>query len=418
MTRLLIRNALIATPDRLLQDQSILIEDGLIKKIGRLEDIKAKVIDARGKVVLPGLINAHTHFYSTFARGLTKVKPSRDFQEILSNLWWRLDRKLTPEDCYYSALIAGMEAIRHGTTTIFDHHSSPHAIPGSLDRIAAAVNDLGLRACLCYEVSDRDGEKTAREGIEENLRFLHRCTGNSRLQALFGLHASFTLSDKTLRRCAESAQGFHIHCAEDASDQKITQEKYGKRVVERLRDAGILGPKTICSHAVHLGDREREMLAETQTAVVHNPQSNMNNGVGTMDLRGALEKGVLVGLGTDAMTNDMLEELRVATWLHRRPCVDLLLENNRRIANRYFDRVGQLKEGWSADLILLDYVPPTPLTTSTFPSHLLLGLSQAPVDTTIVSGRILMQNKKLCLLDEPQITRKSRKLAATLWHRM
>ena len=415
MSQTIIKNGLIATPDRLLRDHSILIEDGIIKAIGRIKDVKAKAIDARGKIVMPGFINTHTHFYSTFARGLTKATPAKNFPEILRNLWWRLDRTLTLEDCYYSTLVAGIEAIRHGTTTIFDHHSSPNAVKGSLDTIASAIKDLGLRACLCYEVSDRDREKIAQEGIEENLRFLKECRTSDRLKALFGLHASFTLSDKTLRRCVENAQGFHIHCAEDLVDQKITRSKFGKSVVRRLYDFGILGPKTICAHAVHLDDKEWDLLAQTQTAVVHNPQSNMNNAVGVMDLSRALRKGVLVGLGTDAMTNNMREELRFATLLQHQPCTDLLLRNNQTIANRHFDKIGRIKEGWAADLILLDYLPPTPMTAANFPAHLLFGLSQSPVDTTIVSGRILMQNKKLLLLDEQYIAKKSRELATALW---
>ncbi len=439
MRRLLIKNGLIVTladPNRVLTGHALLIEDDLIKAIlpqRSLRNLKAQVIDARGKVVMPGFINAHMHFYSSFARGLTKAKPSRNFPEILRHLWWRLDRQLSLDDCHYSTLVAGLEAIRHGTTTIIDHHASPHAIKGSLDKIASAIKKLGLRACLCYEVSDRDGETIAQEGIEENLRFLRACQkqNDNQLKALFGLHASFTLGDKTLRRCVAGAKeyqaGFHIHCAEDVSDQTITQTRFGKSVVERLHDCGVLGPRTICAHAVHLDDQEWDLLAQTRTAAVHNPQSNMNNAVGTMDFLKAAQKGVLAGLGTDAMTGNMREELRSAIWgqrLARRDpgaafgdAVDLLVKNNQAIANRYFHKVGQIKEGWMADLILIDYFPPTPMDESTFAGHLVFGLSQATVDSTIAGGKILMKNKKLCLLDEEQIARRSQKLSAALWKR-
>ena len=439
MSRLLIKNGIIVTleePNRVLAGHALLIEDGLIKMIlpqrsaGR---IRARTIDARGKVVMPGFINAHMHFYSTFARGLTKAGPSGSFPEVLRNLWWRLDRNLTLDDCYYSALAAGLEAIRHGTTTIFDHHSSPRAISGSLGRIAKAIRELGLRACLCYEVSNRDGEKIAREGIEENLRFIAESGqhGQNQVSATFGLHASFTLEDATLRRCVDEARkyqtGFHIHCAEDLSDQETTQVRFGRRVVPRLHDHGILGPRTICAHAVHLDDSEWDLLVQTQTAVVHNPQSNMNNAVGTMDLLKAVRKVVLVGLGTDAMTCNMREELRSAIWAQRlarrdpsvafAEAVELLIKNNQRIAGRHFQKVGRLEEGWAADIVMIDYVPPTALEESNFYGHLVFGLSQATVDTTIVAGRILMQDKMLRFLDEEQITRRSRRLAAALWKR-
>jgi putative selenium metabolism protein SsnA len=423
----------LANPNRILTNHAVWIEDGVIKSIlpqRSAARIKARSIDAHGMVVMPGLINAHTHCYSSFARGLTKAAPASNFLEILRNLWWRLDRRLTLDDCYVSALVAGMDAIRHGTTTILDHHASQSAVKGSLDRVAKAVKELGLRAVLCYEVSDRNGTEIAQEGMAENLRFLEKCRQypDNQLKALFGLHASFTLGERTLRRCVESAEeyraGFHIHCAEDIADQQITQRRFGRRVVQRLADLGILGPRTICAHGVHLRDSEWELLAQTQTAVVHNPQSNMNNAVGLMDLAKAGQKGVLVGLGTDAMTNNMFEELRSAIWaqklLRQDPragfsdAVNLLIRNNQAIANRYFHRVGRLQEGWMGDLIFLDYSPPTEMNEENFPGHLVFGLSQAAVDTTIVGGKILMRNRLFPALDEQAITRRARRLSSAL----
>ena len=439
MNRVLIQGGTLVTlesPNRILANHAVLIEDDTIRAIlpqKATHQIKADVIDARGKIVMPGFINAHMHFYSTFARGLTKAVPAGNFPSILRNLWWRLDRRLTLVDCYFSTLVAGLEAIRHGTTTIFDHHSSPSAARGSLGRIARAVKELGLRACLCYEVSDRDGKETACTGIEENLRFLEECRRHdgSQISALFGLHASFTLGERTLRRCAAEAEryqaGFHIHCAEDSADQQITRKKYGRNVVRRLADHGILGPCTICAHAVHLEDAEWDLLAQTQTAVAHNPQSNMNNAVGVMDLINATRRGVLVGLGTDAMTGNMLEELRSAIWAQRlrqgnpsaafAEAVALLIKNNQEIARRYFPRIGQLREGWLADLICIDYLPATEMNEHSFAGHLVFGLSQAAVDTTLVGGRVLMKNKQLTGLDEARIARRSQNLSAALWNR-
>jgi putative selenium metabolism protein SsnA len=439
MSRILIKNGIIITledPNRILVGHAVLVEDGRIRNIlpqKAAMNFRGKTIDAFGKVVMPGFINAHTHFYSSFARGLTKAAPAGNFPAILRNLWWRLDRQLSLDDCYTSTLVAGLEAIRHGTTTVFDHHASPHAVQGSLEAVGKAVRKMGLRACLCYEVSDRDGREIAQAGMEENLRCIEECQAPNQdhLRALFGLHASFTLGQKTLRTCVEKAvrshAGFHIHCAEDISDQQITRRKFGRSVVERLADHGVLGPRSICAHAVHLNDHEWDLLAETRTAVVHNPQSNMNNAVGVMDLARATQKGVVVGLGTDAMTYNMLEELRSAIWAQRLSCknpnavfgtaVDLLIRNNQTIANRYFPAVGQIKEGWQADLICIDYIPPTEMNETNFPGHLVFGLSQAVVDTTIVGGKILMQNKKLTLLDEAEILKRSRTLSKALWKR-
>ena len=438
---LLIRNGTIITlgkRNRVLENHSVLVEGDRITRIAPTAGFRGKygtVLDARGKVVMPGLINAHMHFYSTLVRGLGKAKSSANFNEILENLWWRLDRKLTQEDCYISAAVSLIEAVKKGTTTLIDHHASPGAVRGSLDAIAQAVKDVGLRASLCYEVSDRDGEKVAREGLEENAVFIDRCRKEKdpQLSALFGLHASFTVSDKTLRLAVEMAgarnTGFHVHTAEATSDQEHSRKAFGKSVVERFHHFGVLGPQTICAHCVHVDDRDIALLAESGTQVVHNPQSNMNNAVGIANVLAMMKKGIPVGLGTDAMTVNMFEEMRSALWAqklrHNDPSagfaemLSTLAFNNAGIADRLFTPgLGQLKEGGPADIILIDYFPPTPLNSDTFLGHLCFGLAQSTVDTTIASGKILMLNKELKIgLDEAKVAAKASKLARKLWAR-
>lgn len=436
---ILIKNGIIATlgeKNRVLNGYALLIEDGLIKKIAPQKSFKGKygkVIDASGKLVMPGFINAHMHFYSTFARGLGKADPSKNFVEILNNLWWRLDKKLTNADSYYSAVIPLIDAVRHGTTTIIDHHASPFAITGSLAAVEKAARETGLRACLCYEVSDRDGQEKAKAGLDENSAFIEACAkrNDNMVKALFGLHASFTISDETLEEAAyrghKAGVGFHIHTAESTSDQLHCESHYKMRVVERLRDYGILGRQSIAAHCVHVNDSELEILKETATAVVHNPQSNANNAVGIADITAMTDNGVLVGLGTDAMTVNMLEEVRCALWLQhlkRDPAVgfmevaNALLVNNAVIANRYFKGLGELKAGNAADIAIIDYLPPTPMDASNFAGHVIFGVSQSTVDTTICAGKVLMEGKKLKLdIDEEEAARKSCELAKKLWSR-
>ncbi len=437
MKTILIKNGVIATlgaKNRVLTGHALLIEDGLIKRIAPQKTFKgryAKVIDASGRIVMPGFINAHMHFYSTFARGLGKAPPSRNFVEILNNLWWRLDKRLTNADSYYSAAIALMDSVRKGTTTLIDHHASPFAIKGSLAAVEKAVRETGLRAALCYEVSDRDGKGRAKEGIEENAAFIAaaQAKDDNTIKGMFGLHASFTISDETLDEAAcrgrKLGAGFHVHTAESQADQLHCESHHKLRVVERLRDFGVLGRKSIAAHCVHINGAEMEILKETGTAVVHNPQSNANNSVGIADITGMTAKGVLVGLGTDAMTVNMLEEVRAGLWLQhlkRDPSqgfcetAGALLVNNAVIANRYFRGLGELKQGFAADIAIIDYIPPTPLEAGNFYGHLVFGISQGAVDTTIAAGRVLMENKKLKLdIDETEICRKSRELAGKLW---
>lgn len=439
--RLLIENGLILTLDGenpVLQDYGMLLEGGRVAKIAprrELPERGVRRIDARGKVVMPGLINAHMHFYSTLVRGLGKAAPAHDFNGVLRNLWWRLDRKLTLEDTYYSALLMMLAAVRHGTTTLIDHHASPAAIAGSLERIARAGGETGLRIGLAYEISDRDGPKTAAAGLAENADAVRFCRerGGEHLRALVGLHAAFTLSDETLDRAAAMAAdlgvGCHIHVAEAESDQAYNLERYGLRVVERLRRHDILGEKTIAAHAVHVDREEIETLAASRTMVVHNPQSNLNNAVGIADIVAMKSANVLVGLGTDAMTVDMLEELRVALWAQhygrRDPAqgfveaTSALFSGNPAITERIWGLpLGRIREGGPADVILVDYDPPTPLDAGSVLGHLVFGISQSAVDTTIVAGRVLMENKKLRLdIDEERVAARSRELAAALWRR-
>ena len=439
--RLLIHNATLVTfgaPCRGLEGQALLIEDGHIARIAAKHEIAGpfdKVIDANGKVVMPGLVNAHMHFYSTLVRGLGKAAPCATFQEVLEHLWWRLDRKLTQDDVEMSAQIALLDCIRKGTTTLVDHHASPYAATGSLDRIAKAVKASGLRACLCYEVSDRDGEGIATEGLEENARFSRRCAAEKdpHLRALFGLHAAFTLSDATLDRAAamgrELGIGFHVHVAEALSDVAANLREHGLTPTARLHAHGLLGKGSIAAHAVHVTDADIEILAATDTFVAHNPQSNLNNAVGIADVVKLVGRGGRVGLGTDAMTVNMLEELRVALWAqHLRQdnpssafmeITQTLFVRNPELASQLWGfPLGLLQEGAAADIILVDYHPPTPLNDDTVLGHLIFGISQATVDTTICAGRVLMEGKRLTIdVDEAALAAKSRELAARLWER-
>ena len=440
-SRLLIHNGTLitfGTPCRVLEGMALLVEDGRIARIAPKEAIPGpfdQVIDARGQVVMPGLVNAHMHFYSTLVRGLGKMAPSATFQEVLDNLWWRLDRQLTLDDVEVSAQVVLLDAIRKGTTTLVDHHASPFAITGSLDRIAQAVKATGVRACLCYEVSDRDGAPITTEGLEENARFARRCLAEQdpQLRALFGLHAAFTLSDATLDRAAalgrEVGTGFHVHVAEAASDVAVNLERHGLTPTARLHAHGLLGPSSIAAHAVHVTDADIDLLAATDTFVAHNPQSNQNNAVGIADVVKLAARGVRVGLGTDAMTVNMLEEIRVAMWAqHLRQdnpsCAfmevanTLFVRNPEQAARLWGFPLGTLVEGAAADIILVDYHPPTPLTGDTVLGHLIFGISQATVDTTICAGRLLMEGKRLTIdVDEAALAAKSRELATRLWER-
>lgn len=425
--------------NELIEEGAVLVEGDRIAAVGTTAELTERypdeeILDARGRLVMPGVICAHTHFYGAFARGMSlKTEPPANFPQILEYLWWRLDKALNLDDVRFSALVCLVDAIRNGTTTLIDHHASPNAAAGSLDVIAEAVTEAGLRACLCYEVSDRDGEETALQGIRENERFISEVSGDQ-LAGTFGLHASLTLSDETLKRAVEAAReldvGFHIHVAEDKADVVDSLKKSGLRVVERLEKAGILGPKTIAAHAVHIDAFETDTLRETGTKVVHNPRSNMGNAVGVADVLRMLRRGIEVGLGNDGFSNNMFSEMKTAYLVHKLAqedprvmgadqVLEMAVRNNARIAGLFFSKtLGELSVGAYADIILLDYVPTTPLHAGNLPWHLIFGMNGGQVSTTIAGGRVLMKDRELLTLDEEAITARSRDLAQKVWARM
>jgi putative selenium metabolism protein SsnA len=396
-------------------------------------DQSVEVLDAKGQLVLPGSICSHTHFYGAFARGMSIPGDApKDFPEILEKLWWKLDKALTPEDVRYSALVCLVDAVKHGTTTLFDHHASPNAIDGSLDIIAEAVEQAGLRACLCYEVTDRDGPEKMRAGIDENVRFIKKVTASkqSNIAATFGLHASLTLSDETLEQCRDAHDGgFHVHVAEHEADEYDSLKRSGVRAVDRLGHFSILGKQTIAAHCVHIDQREAELLRETGTWVTHQPRSNMNNAVGAAQIESLLRSGVKVCLGNDGFSNAMWEEWKAAYFLHKITSRDprqgnggaiasMAMGNNAALADLFFnEKLGVVKPAAAADLIFVDYQATTPLTSGNLPWHIIFGFESSMVTTTICAGQVLMKDRQLQFLDEAEITAKSRELAAKVWKR-
>jgi len=437
MTATLIKNATLVTLDDsqpILPNGQILIEGTKIAAVGPTVEAPAdaQVIDAEGMIATPGLINTHHHLYSSFARGFAPPgEPAANFVEILERMWWKLDLALDPEAVRYSALVAQLEAIHTGCTTIIDHHASPSCTDGSLDIMEETFRQAGLSGCLCYETSDRN---VMGDGVGENERFIQKtqASGDGQITALFGLHAQMTLSDETLeatgRICKENNAGVHIHVAEDLSDELDCEEKHGSRIIQRLHQFGLTGEKSLFIHGIHLDESEMDLIAETGTMMVHNPESNMNNAVGTQKMLTLLEKGILLGLGTDGMTGHMISSARVAHLLQRNflgdprvafcEACDMLLGKNAAIAGRCFPEArGQLMAGQLADIALYDYIPTTPLEEGRFLGHLLYGLNYARVDTTIARGKVLMRNSKILTLDEKEICAKARECAKATWER-
>jgi putative selenium metabolism protein SsnA len=392
-----------------LADAGVLCVGDRVERVGPWSELEpmaaqSECLRADGKLVLPGLINAHHHLYSTFSRSMPLRPDAKlgNFPEILEGIWWRLDRALDLEAVEAGAYPPLMDCLRCGTTTIVDHHASPNAIHGSLDALAKACSHVGVRASLCYEITDRNGLDGANEGIEENARFIEACKRKPDSSALIGLHASFTVSDETLARVAariDPSTPIHIHVAEDISD--VMQTKAGGRpgIIARLEKHGLLRENSVLVHGIHLTEDELDRVAAAGAFLVHNPESNANNAVGHLDVERAIERGVRVALGTDGMASNMLRAAKSAYLMirhaRRDPTVGfglprkLLFENNVALARALFrePKLGVIEPSAPADLCVVDYTPPTPLRDDTFDGHLVFGITEAPVLATVTAGR-------------------------------
>lgn len=420
------------------ENGAVVLDGTVIAGVGSLEEMRqaypnADFLDAKGGVIMPAFINVHEHIYSAFARGLSinGYNPN-GFLDILDGMWWTIDRHLTLDQTRLSAMATYIDSIKNGVTTVFDHHASFGHITDSLFKIEEAARETGVRSCLCYEISDRDGMDKARESVKENVNFIrHALKDDSDMIAgMMGMHAQFTISDETMEYAAAHKPeevGYHIHVAEGIEDLHDCLKKHGKRIVDRLMDCAILGEKTLLGHCIYVNKHEIDLIKATDTMVVHNPESNMGNACGCPPTMEMVHAGILTGLGTDGYTHDMTESYKVANVLHKHHLCDanaawgevpqMLFEGNAKIAGRYFKKpLGVLKKGAAADVIVTDYNPLTPMDAHNVNSHILFGMTGRSVVTTVANGKVLMKNRVLTEVDEEKVMADCRQAAADLAH--
>lgn len=429
-----------ASPE-VIHDASCRVENGKVCEVGPTQEILKKAppvpqFDLGGRVLMPGQINAHDHLYSAFARGIsmTRDEPPQNFLQILERLWWRLDAALNMEDVYLSGLLGFTEAVARGVTTVVDHHASPSCIEGSLDKLGEAAMQAGLRACLCYETTDRHGAEGARQGVAENLRFARRCAAEThgRLAPAMGLHASITVDSDTLKLALKEWPAdvpVHVHVAEDRCDVDHSLKTYGRPPLHRLLEDGLSDREVWAAHCIHLLPNEMELLVKHGVTVMHNPRSNLNNAVGCAPVGAMLKSGVAVALGTDGMSQDPAEDARTLAVIHKHQAghpqafsfgdiYEVAFVHPARLASRRFGlKLGEIAVGAEADFMVLDYDPPTPLNSGNFLGHWLFGLSMAPVWGTWVGGQCVYLKGQVAGVDTAELRSRCRRAAAQLWER-
>lgn len=424
-------------PSKVESGVDVVIDGNTIVDVGKgvAKNYKVqKVIDGTDKLVMPGMVCSHHHYYSGLSRGvMAHIGPTPNFLETLKQLWWRVDRALDEESVYYSSLICSIDAIRSGTTAVIDHHASPSYISGSLETIARGFEEVGLRGMTCYEVTDRNGgAKELRAGVDENIAFAKRVQkqkesgGRYLMEAHIGGHAPFTISDEGLEMMAsavkETGRGIHLHIAEDKADLDHSLVTYGKRLLDRVDSFGLLNEKAILVHGIFLSEEEISILNERDAFLVHNARSNMNNGVG---YNHELKRYKNLALGTDGIGADMFEEFKMAFFKHRDDrgpfwpdsYAKFLWNGNELLRRNFGKSFGSIEKGSVADITILDYQSPTPLLGENLPGHIAFGMGSQSVETVLVDGQVVMEKREFPF-DVKEIYAKAAESAKKMWNRM
>jgi len=433
---LILKNAQVIQfhPPSVLNDVDIVIDGEIIVDVGRNAAKKyqaTKTISLGNKYVSPGLVCSHNHFYSALARGiLARVEPSRNFVSILKHLWWRLDRVIDEESLHYSGIVGSLEAIKAGTTAVIDHNASPSFIKSSLSTLKQSFEEIGLRGILAYEITDRNGKAGMIHGLEESIEFCNLVqqgkNGLGLIESAIGAHAPFTLSDPSLRLIADAVastnRGVHIHVAEDQYDVSHSRKRHRMDPVERLDHFKILNNKSILVHGVHLSIKDIDIINKRDAFLIHNPRSNMNNAVGYMNRLGRVKNAAI---GTDGIGGNMIEEAKFAYFKNTETNSGLLpsdilrfLQNGNELLSRYFGgKFGQIAKGYAADIVIYDYNAPTPLTGQNIGGHFMYGLSSRDVETVIVNGRVVYEERQFPF-DTDALYAKAQRAAQRLWKKM
>ena len=430
---ILIQNGIVVTMDprgALLDDGAVAIRDGAIVEIGESGTLAARYdakqrIDARGMVVMPGIVNLHFHS-DNFSRG---VGEHLGLEQWLDTIYYPMLAAMSPADVEKAGMLAYAEAIKSGTTCVNDMYIK-------LTALADAAERIGIRAVLSSEGADL---VAGQESLEDNERALLERNGSAggRISFRFGVEWVPVCSPAYIRRCRELADrhgvGIHVHLNESKAEVEMCRASYGKPPVEHVHELGLLGPDVVAAHCVWLTDREIEILRETGTHISHNPVSNAKLGNGIARVVDFLAAGITVGLGTDDApcnnNNDMFEVMKYASLFQKATHTDASLLPSAQVlkmatidgarALGLEDQIGSLEPGKRADVILVNTRVPslTPLFTgknSNVTAHLVFAAHGDNVDTVIIDGRVVMRGRVLQTADEQRVIAEATQAASTV----
>ena len=413
-------------------ENGYVVFDKQIIEVGPMSQYKDKGVkptDGQGQLLLPNFVCNHAHIYSIFARGMILPFDPHNFLEILEQMWWKMDAKIDNKTTYYSGICAGKEFIENGVTTIIDHHASGTDITGSLKALKKAlVNDLGLRAVLCFETSDR---YPVDKCIKENISFMQK-NKDEHIAGLFGMHASMTLSNKTLASVSRKLKDgpIHIHVAESKMDEEDSQAKYGMSIIERLDKYGLVNPNSLIVHGVDIKDNELEIVGKNKAYMVVNTTSNMNNAVGLPNIKNYLNHGIKVMVGNDGLSSNMATEYLNAfytthlfnetpTALGLGEILDMINNSYEYVSKMLGIKLGRIEKDYEADFMLVPYKPFTVMDSTNAFGHVFYGLypSLRPNDV-YASGKCLLKNRKIISKKVEKLFNESIDVSKDLWTRI
>lgn len=427
MDTVLIQNGLVltmVTAEPKITVGDILIEGSKISQIDK--DIPAdegcKVIDATGKVVMPGLINCHNHAAMSLLRGYCD---DLRLMEWLIEKIWPAEERMTGKDIYWGTMLSAAEMLKSGTATFADMYFF-------MDEVAQAVQDSGIRASLCRALVFHD--QNAESRIEDTYRLFENWRGQAdgRITTMVGPHAPYTCPPDKLKYSMELAKELdspiHIHLAETKEEVNQIFEQCGRTPTQHLADLGLFdGFHVLLAHAVHL-TKEDILLLNLKGGISHNPVSNQKLGCGVAPVIELIKHGVTVALGTDgpgsATTLDMFEEMKATAWMHKNKHFDPTAINTYQVlrmatvegakALGLEQEIGTLEAGKKADLIIVDIQKPHLTPSNDICALLAYAANGADVETTIVNGKVIMENRTLLTINEKEVMREAQKCSTRI----
>ncbi|WP_306061779.1 amidohydrolase family protein [Natronococcus wangiae] len=414
------------------EEVHVVVEGGEIVEIADGYASGDTAVDARSEVVIPGLVNCHTHMYALPIRGAPLAVSPRSFYEALVDIWWQIDEAFTTEDARLSAIGSCEEMLEGGVTAFCDNYSGPNTLPGALDAVADGVAQTPIRGLIAFETTARNSRDEAIEGLDENRRFIREKEGGyDRVSGHYCLHTLFTNTEEMVRECVNRAAAddrpIQIHLEEGLVDVHKSIEEYGERPVHALESMGFFDADVIAAHCVHATEEEIEVLGENDVAVAHNPYSNTNNAVGIANVEKMQEEGVTIGIGGDGWDPDMFETMRTAVGIHKlkrndpsgfdmATALEWATIGSATVMGME-DRIGSIEEGKRGDFVTLD-LGPNPILRESAPYYVVSAASQADVTRTIIDGDTVYKRGDGVHAVDAEDMKAVGAASAELWERM